>query len=90
MKIVIFGELIDTKEITDISEVEKGKRYFLNRQAGFIIKFMNGTTKVFSEKIPYESTYNDIHAIKSKWGKLQNEITEQWKKDKHGLQEFGF
>jgi hypothetical protein len=90
MEIIVLGEKIDTKEITAIWEIEKEKKYFLNREAGFVIKLMDGTEKVFSEDIPYESTYLNIADKKEKWSKLQMEVTEFWEKNKHGFPEFKF
>lgn len=90
MKIIVLGEVIETKEITEIYDIERGKTMFLNRDAGFIIRFMDGSKKIFSENIPYERTYWQIREVKCKWEKLQREVTEKWEKDKHDLQEFGF
>lgn len=90
MGIIVLGVKIDTKEITAIWEIEKEKKMFLNREAGFVIKFMDGSTKVFKENIPYESYASEIAYKKEKWAKLQKEVTEKWEKDKHNLQEFGF
>lgn len=88
MKIVVNGEVIETKEITDIYEVEKYKKMFVNREAGFVIKLMDGSEKRFSERIPYETTDRQIGVIKNKWEKLQDEVYEKWQEDKHNLEEF--
>lgn len=90
MEIVVLGHVIDTQKITDIYEIEREKKMFLNREAGFVIMFMDGTQKVFKEDIPYESYRSEISYKKEKWSKLQNEVTEKWEQDKHQLQEFGF
>jgi len=78
MEIIFLGEKIDTKEIKAIWEIEKEKKMFLNREAGFVIDYMDGSTKVFKENIPYESYPSEIAFKKQKWSKLQKEITEQW------------
>ena len=90
MEIIVLGDKIDTKEITAIWEIEKEKKMFLNREAGFVIKFMDGSTKIFKENIPYESYASEISYKKEKWAKLQKEVIEKGKEDKHNLQEFGF
>lgn len=90
MEIIVLGEKINTKEITAIWEIEGKKKMFLNREAGFVINFMDGSKKVFKEVIPYESYASEIAYKKNKWAKLQKEVKEKWEKDKHDLQEFGF
>lgn len=90
MEIIVLGHKIDTKDISDIYDVERDKQMFLNRESGFIIQFMDGSKKVFKENIPYESYSSEIREIKQRWLKLQNEVDEKWKADKHELPEFGF
>jgi hypothetical protein len=90
MEIIVLGVKIDTKEITSIIDIEENKKMFFNREAGFVITFMDGSSKIFKENIPYESYTSEICNIKDKWSRLQKEITEKWDKDKHDLQEFGF
>lgn len=90
MEIIVLGEKINTKEITAIWEIEEKKKMFLNREAGFVIKFMDGSKKVFKEDIPYESYASEISYKKKKWAKLQKEVMIKWEKDKHDFQEFGF
>lgn len=90
MEIIVLGTKIDTKQITAIFEVERDKKYFLNREAGFIIQFMDGTHKIFKEDIPYETYSSQIANIKGRWDKLREEVTAKWELDKHDLPEFGF
>jgi len=90
MEIIVLGHKIDTKDITDIYDVERDKRMFLNREAGFIILFMDGSRKAFKENIPYESYSSEIIEAKQRWAKLQKEVIDKWKADSHGLPEFGF
>ena len=88
-EIIVLGTKINTKEITAIYEIERDKKMFLNREAGFVIMFMDGTHKTFKENIPYESYSSEISAKKERWAKLQKEVTEKWEKDKHQFEEFG-
>ena len=90
MEIIVLGKKIDTKQIVDIRDIEYGKQMFLDREAGFVITFMDGSKIAFREDIPYESYPRKIASIKDKWEKLQQEVTEQWEKDKHDLPVFGF
>lgn len=88
MEIVVLGVTIETQEIFDIKEVEHDKRYFLNREAGFIIYLIDKKPLVFKERIPYETTNFGISSIKQKWSVLQDEVFEKWQKDKSELQQF--
>lgn len=88
MEIIVLGQVIDTKKITEIYEIERDKRMFLNREAGFVIVFMDGSKKTFGERIPYESYASQISHTKSVWAKLQKEVTEKWEQDKHDLPVF--
>ena len=65
MEIIVLGEKIDTKQITAIWDIESKKTMFLNREAGFVIKFMDGSTKTFKENIPYESYASEIYHKKT-------------------------
>lgn len=47
MEIIVLGQVIDTKKITEIYEIERDKRMFLNREAGFVIVFMGRFQKTF-------------------------------------------
>lgn len=82
MEIIIFGEKIETKKITAIYEVEKYKTRFLNREAGFVVKFMDGTQKTFKENIPYETYASQISQIKRKWNNTRLKVIEKWEQDK--------
>ena len=90
MEIIILGQKIETKEITEIFEIERDKKMFLNREAGFVIVFMDGSRKVFKENISYESYPSQIFSKKEKWERLQKEVEDKWQKDKHHLEEFNF
>ena len=88
MKIVVNNTVIETTEIVDIYDVEKYKTMFINREAGFVIKFVDGTKRYFSERIPYDSTDRQIGVIKRKWKELQDELYKKWQEDKHDMPEF--
>lgn len=88
MEIIVLGQKIDTKDITAIYEIERDKKMFLNREAGFVIQFMDGTQKIFKEDIPYESYSSEISHKKELWRKLQDSVTKKWNEDKHQLPEF--
>lgn len=88
MEILVLNTKIETKDIVDIYEVERDKKMFLNREAGFIIEMIGGSRYTFSENIPYESYPSEISSIKSKWKKLREEVEAQWKQDKHDLKTF--
>ena len=88
MEIIVLGQVIDTKKIKEIYEIERDKRMFLNREAGFVIVFMDNTKQTFCERIPYESYVSEISYKKNTWAKLQKEVTEKWKQDMHDLQVF--
>jgi hypothetical protein len=90
MQIIVLGEVIENKDITEIYDVERDKKAFFNRDAGFIIRFMDGSSKTFSERIPYESYPSEIREIKDKWSKLMDKVIKQWEEDKHKLKEFTF
>ena len=77
MEIIVLGQVIDTKKITEIYDIERDKRMFLNREAGFVIAFMDGSKIRFGERISYDS-----------YAKLQKEVTEKWDQDKHDLPVF--
>lgn len=88
MKIVVLGQTVETTEIFDIVEVEHGKKNFLNREAGFILKLIDKPDMIFKQDIPYESYASEIVAIKKDWKKLQDEVFEKWKLDTTDLQTF--
>lgn len=90
MKIIVLGEVIETTEITEIYDVERDKKAFFNRDAGFIIRLMDGSSKTFSEGIPYESYSHEIASVKNKWKNLMESVITQWEEDKHQLKEFNF
>ena len=58
---------------------------FLNRDAGFIIYLIDKEPLIFSERIPYESYPSEIAYTKAKWKGIQNEVYNEWQKDKTGL-----
>lgn len=88
MKILVLGKTIETTEISGIYEVERDKKMFLNRHAGFIIELIDKEPMVFKESIPYESYPREISDTKAKWKALREKIVAQWKEDKHQLKEF--
>ena len=88
MKILVLGKTIETTEISDIYEVERDKKMFMNRDAGFIIERIDKKPLVFKESIPYESYPREIYATKNKWKALMNKVIDQWQKDKHDIKEF--
>ncbi len=88
MIIIVEGEKVETKDITEIYDIERDKTMFLNREAGFVIKFMDGSSNVFGEKMAYELYPSQIHDIKNKWENLQDKVNHAWEKDKHSYQEF--
>jgi len=90
MEIIVLDQVIDTKKIIEIYDIERDKKMFFNREAGFIIVFMDGSTKIFGERIPYESYSSEIAHTKKVWATLQKEVTEKWEQDKHNLPVFGF
>lgn len=80
--------VIETTDIVDIYDVERDKIGFKGREAGFIIEFMDGSTKVFKENIPYERTNGQIGAINDKWRRLMDKVYNKWQEDKHDMPEF--
>jgi len=86
--IIVEGHKIETKDIFDIHEIEKYKKMFLNREAGFVIKMIGGKEHRFCQTIPYESYPSEISDIKDKWEKLRNKVVEQWEADKTELKVF--
>jgi|GEM_PF-3897734 hypothetical protein len=88
MKIIVQGHEVETKEIWDIVDIEKGKTMFLNREAGFIIKITDKPDIRIGQKIPYESYPSEIAEIKSKWHKQMNLIIAAWNTDKSETQVF--
>lgn len=82
MEILIQDKIVETKDIVDIYHVERGKKMFLNRDAGFIIVLRNGEKLQFSENIPYESYPREIIAVYEKWDSLRKAVYEKWQSDK--------
>ena len=82
MKIVVCNKVIETKDIVSIFEIEEYKKRFLNREAGFVITFVDNTTETFGEHISYETTPREIGEIKSKWNNLRKKVIEQWQQDR--------
>lgn len=83
MKIIVQDHLIETKEIVSIHEVEKFKKSFRNREAGFVITMIDGTKYQFKEDIDYETTSYGISSIKSRWSDRMKKVVELWEQDKH-------
>lgn len=88
MKILIEETVIETKDIADIVDIEKDKKYFLNREAGFKVIMLDGSINRFGENIPYETTPNGISNIKVKWSILMEKVIKQWQSDKTELLSF--
>ena len=70
--------------ICDIYDIERDKKMFLNRDAGFIVKTFgdeNSPSKSFEfgEKISYESSSYYISEVKNKWLNKMNEAIKFWK-----------
>ena len=82
MEIIVIEQLIETKEIADIKDIEAGKKHFLDRKAGFYILMRNGKKHTFYQDIPYESYPSEISNIKSKWKVLMDKVISEWEKDK--------
>lgn len=82
VKILINETVIETSEIANIVDVEADKKMFLNREAGFKLIMIDGSVKIFSEQIPYESTPGRIQDIKQKWERKMNDVMKYWKQDK--------
>jgi hypothetical protein len=77
MEIIVKSHRIDLKEVTDIYDVERDKKAFLNREAGFIIKLNDKEIKI-SEGIPYESYPREISEVKKKYKDLQDKVQKEW------------
>lgn len=89
MKIAVQGKVIETKAITEIYEVEKYKKQFRNREAGFVIQLVSGSI-TFSEEIPYETTQGRISDIKHTWCKRMESVIKLWEQDKHDYPTVGW
>lgn len=88
MEIIVQDKKIDTKDIVDIIDIEKNKKMFLNRQAGFTIILVDKPSVSFWQNIPYESYPSEIADIKRKWRKLMDSVVEKWQADKNELPTF--
>lgn len=87
-EIIVQGHKIDTKDIWAIEDIEKDKKMFLNRHAGFVIRLVDKPALSFYQGIPYESYPSEIAEIKAKWRKLENEVRKKWEADKSDLPTF--
>lgn len=85
MEILILNRKIETKNIAAIEDVEANKKYFLNREAGFVIHLIDGEKMTFKEDIPYETTPQGISRIKNRWNELQKKVSQEWLKDKRDI-----
>jgi hypothetical protein len=88
MEIIVQSRKIETKDIVSITDIESNKSMFLNREAGFIIYFIDNGQIKFKQDIPYDSTPNEISKIKHKWDKLQSEVYKIWREDKIDIPTF--
>ncbi len=88
MEIIVQNRKIETKEIVSITDIEVNKSMFLNREAGFIICFIDNKQLKFYQDIPYDSTPNEISRIKAKWNILQDSVYKKWQEDKIDIPTF--
>lgn len=88
MEIIVQGNKINTKDIWNVVDIEKGKKMFLNREAGFIIRLNNGSDIKVGQRIAYESYPSEIRAIKDKWSALEKQVREKWQSDKSHIPVF--
>jgi len=81
--IVIEGHKFRRGDIYDIYEVERDKKMFLNREAGFIVQLFAtkdspGKRFHYSEPIAYESTSYEICCKKQKWEDRMKKAISIW------------
>lgn len=81
MEILVEDKVIETTNIVDIVDIEAHKQMFLNREAGFIIRFRDNTSMTFGEAISYDSYPSEIAAKKDRWKVLEDKVRAQWKED---------
>jgi len=82
--IIIEGVRFRRGNIYDIYEIERDKKMFLNREAGFFVQTYsseekNGNSWRFGEKIPYESYPSEIRYKKDKWEERMKAAIRVWK-----------
>lgn len=82
--ILIEGDFFRRGDIYDIYDIERDKKMFFNRDAGFIVKTTgkNGEPKKiykYGECIPYESYPHEIREKKIKWETRMVSAIRLWK-----------
>jgi len=80
MEIKIKGTIVETKEITSITEYVRDQ--FWNRYCGFVVHLHKKEPLTFEWNIPYESYPSEIAERKMKCRTLMKSIIEEWEKDK--------
>lgn len=88
MQILVQNKVIETTDIVDVVDIERDKKMFLNREAGFKIIFKDNSEVVYKEDIPYDSYPSEISETKTKWRNLMDKVIEQWKQDKADIPTF--
>lgn len=80
MEIKIQGVIVETKEITDITEYQRER--FWDRHCGFKVFLHKKEPIIFEWKIPYNSYTSEIASMKNKCRLLMQSIISEWEKDK--------
>lgn len=86
-EIIIEGYKFRRGDIYDIYWIERDKKMFLNREAGFIVQILGDKDNkyklfVFGEDIPYDSYSHEIYTKRNKWEKRMHEAIVLWRNDK--------
>lgn len=76
--IMIGTTKINLRGIKDVYDIERDKQMFLNREAGFIIEYENGSEQRYGENIPYESYPHEIRSKKQKWKITETKVFNAW------------
>jgi hypothetical protein len=80
MKIRIEKQVIETREITAITEYVRDR--FYDRHCGFKIELYQQDPVIIEYDIPYERTPGEIHRAKSACRDFMQIVIAEWEKDK--------
>ena len=89
MEIIVINQKIETRNIVQIVDIKDVPTFnHKERDVGFIIYFLDGSYKLFSEFIMYGTQDEVFEETKQKYKILQNKVEEKWKEDSHNLPTF--
>jgi hypothetical protein len=82
MKIIIEGNLVDTKDIWDISLDESSRHITIK------VKLIDKDPIIISRDIAYDRSSMNVASDKAPYERLYKEIKEQWEQDKMDIKVF--